>query len=141
MSQLIQVTELNNRVKVRIAPSKIHGVGVFAIRDIAEGQKLYADHLPVLYSLSYSSFGKLFPEVKELLIGRWPQIVNGSKFLYPDCRLQAYMNHSFEPNYDAALDLAMSDVKEGEEITEDYKKIQGWETAHPWLDTEKSEKV
>ena len=129
-----QIDELNERVKVRIAPSKVHGVGVFSLRDIAKGQKLYTDQLPVLYTLPYSSFGKLFPEVRQILLERWPQIVNGSRFLYPDTRIQAYMNHSVQQNYDAFNDVTLRDIKEGEEILENYMLIPNWELAHPWLD-------
>ena len=128
-----QVQELNTYVKTKIAPSKIHGVGVFALRDIPKGQKLYADMATKLYTLPYSSFGKLFPEVKELLLERFPLIVNGSRFLYPDTRIVAFMNHQENPNYNAKSDLVLKDIKEGEEITEDYRKIEGWEKVFGWL--------
>lgn len=129
-----QLDELNSRVLVRIAPSKVHGVGVFALRDIPAYEKLYADITPVLYTLPYSSFGKLFPEVKQFLLERWPQIVNGSRFCYPDTRIQAFMNHSNQANYDAFNDEMLMDVKTGEEITENYMLIPNWQLVHPWLD-------
>ena len=129
----IQKVELNERVKVRVAPSKIHGVGIFALRYIGKGEKLYAEHMPVLYTLPYSSFDELYPQVRQLLLERWPSVVNGAKFVYPTERIQALMNHSDSPNYDAIRDIMLEDVKEGEEITEDYRLISGWEVAHPWL--------
>lgn len=128
-----QIDELNTRVKTYIGVSKIHGVGVFALRDIHKGQRLYADFTPTVYTLSYSHFSKLFPEVREYLIERWPRIVTGSRFAFPTDRVQAHMNHSLTPNYDAVNDVILEDVKKGEEITEDYRKIEGWEVAFPWL--------
>lgn len=128
-----QIDELNARVKTYIGVSKIHGVGVFALRDIAKGQKLYADFTPTIYSLRYSHFSKLFPEVREYLIERWPRIVTGSKFAYPTDRVQAHMNHSEDPNYDAINDVMLKDVKRDEEITENYKEIEGWQVAFSWL--------
>ena len=128
-----QVQELNTYVKTKIAPSKIHGVGVFALRDIPKGQKLYADMMTKVYTLRYSSFGKLFPEVKEMLLERFPLIVNGSNFLYPDTRIVAFMNHSEKPNYNAKSDLVLVDIKEGDEITENYKNIEGWKIVFGWL--------
>lgn len=129
-----QAAKLNTYVKCRVAPSKIHGVGVFAIRDISKGQKIFADMVPEIFTLPYSSFGKLFPEVKQILLERFPRVMDGSAFIYPDTRLQAYMNHSDTPNYDAFNDILLTDVNEGEEITEDYRLIPGYKQVFPWLD-------
>lgn len=130
-----QIHKLNTECKIRLAPSKIHGVGVFALFDLPKGSRIFADNMPQVYTLAYSHFGKLFPEVKQLLLERWPQIVNGSAFIYPDARMLAYMNHqeSEEANYDAFKDRTLRDIKKGEEITEDYRLIAGWETVHTWL--------
>ena len=128
-----QIDELNARVKTYIGVSKIHGVGVFALREIAKGQKLYADYTPTIYTLSYSHFNKLFLEVREYLIERWPRIVTGSKFAYPTDRVQAHMNHLEDCNYDAINDVVLKDIDKDEEITENYKLISGWEVAFPWL--------
>lgn len=134
-----QVNKLNEIVKVRLSPSKVHGIGVVAIRDISKGHRLWGAIYPQFFDLPYSYFGKLFPEVKQLLLERWPGIaggftmLNGTMFAYPDTLLQAYMNHSDDPNYDPYLDLTLKDIKAGEEILEDYKLIDGWQEAHPWL--------
>lgn len=134
-----QIDRLNSMVKCKLAPSPIHGIGVFAIRDIGKGQKLWADIFPQFYSLPYSNFGKLFPEVRDLLLERWPgiaggqTIIEGTRFAYPDTLLQAYMNHQDDPSYDAFLDIARRDIKAGEEITENYRLILGWQIAHTWL--------
>ena len=128
-----QIDELNSRVKVKVAPSKIHGVGLFALRNISKGEKMYGDHFPVMYNIPYDSFDKLLPEVKEYLLERWPQVINGSLFAYPDTHLQAFCNHSFKPNYDAKEDIALKDIQEGQEITEDYRAIEGWGQLYPWL--------
>jgi len=132
-AQKVQVDILNQVVCLRIAPSKIHGVGLFAMRDIPKGTKLFLDKFYEIYDLKLEHFDKLLPEVRELILERWPQVISGSKFMYPDARLQAYCNHSDTPNYDPHTDLAMKNIKKGEEVTEDYKQIPGWEIAHPWL--------
>ena len=36
-----QIAELNNEEKCYIAPSLIQGIGVFALRDLKAGEKLY----------------------------------------------------------------------------------------------------
>lgn len=132
-TQQEQIAMLNTFVKVRIAPSKIHGVGIFAIADILKDTKLYADNMPEIFNVPYSSFKKLFPYVRALLLERWPLITKGSLFLYPDARMIAYMNHSDEANYDAKTDRTLRDIEHGEEITEDYRKIDGFEEIFPWL--------
>lgn len=132
-----QITELNQRVKLKVAPSLIQGVGVFALRDIKEGEKLYLDHVPTMYNLRIADFGKLEDVVKQFLLERWPQIVNGSMFAYPDCRYSAFLNHADEPNVSAVNDVALQDIKAGEEITEDYRLINSFEVVFPWLDKKK----
>lgn len=124
---------LNSAVVVRIAPSKIHGVGVVALRDLEKGKRLYLDNLPQVYQVPYAEFGKLFKEVRGLIVERWPRTTEGERFAYPDARYQAYINHSDTPNYDLETDMLTQDIKKGEEITEDYKKIVGWRVAFPFL--------
>jgi SET domain-containing protein len=133
MSNRIQIEELNTYVKTRIAPSEIHGVGVVALRDIHKGERVYADNVAKGYSLPYSNFGKLFPEVKEHILEQWPNVINGSVFFYPTIRIQAYMNHSDDPNYDPKTDVALKDIKKGEEITEDYRTIENAEKVFSFL--------
>lgn len=124
---------LNALVKIRVAPSPIHGVGVFAMRDIKKGEKLYTGVLPEMFDLPYERFKELRPDVSEYLLGRWPLINMGSHFLCPDTVMAAFLNHSNKANYDAKKDKVLRDIKTGEEITEDYKLIEGWEKIHKWL--------
>lgn len=128
-----EINKLNMLVKVRLAPSKIHGVGVFAITDIPRGVRLHLGLFPQKFDLSYGNFNKLFPEVRELLLERWPNIVNGSSFLYPETNVVAYMNHSDKPNYDAINDVTLSSIKKGEEIVENYRLIPNYEKVYKWL--------
>jgi SET domain-containing protein len=132
--QLDQVAMLNQRVCTRLAPSKVHGVGVFAIRDLPKGTKVFADLMPQLYSLRYENFEKLNKEVREIILERFPTVVVGSRFGYPDTRVMAYMNHSDTPNYDPQLDLTIEDIKAGDEITEDYTQIPGADKVFPFLE-------
>lgn len=128
-----QIKELNHYVRTKLAPSKIDGVGVFALRDIKKGEPLFTDMMTKLYNLPYSEFDKLRPEVAENLLQSFPLIVKGSAFAYPLTRTQAFLNHSEEPNYDAMTDIALRDIKAGEEVTEDYRKIEGWEDVFTFL--------
>lgn len=142
MNKQDQYLELCGQVKCKIAPSAIDGVGVFAIRDIAEGERLYVrwtKDLPAhRYTLSFSDLGKFdrsYPEVKELILAHYPCVVNGCQFLSPnyDAKMICFVNHSDNPNYDELMDTALRDIKKGEEITENYKNMPQWERAFPWL--------
>lgn len=128
-----QIRELNHYVRTKLAPSQIDGIGVFALRDIKKGEPLFTDMMTKLYNLPYSEFDKLRPEVAENLLQSFPLIVKGSAFAYPLTRTQAFLNHSEEPNYDAMTDIALRDIKAGEEVTEDYRKIEGWEDVFTFL--------
>ena len=128
-----QIEQLNAFVRTKIAPSPIHGVGLFALRKMKAGEKLYSDMMPIIFNLPYKKFHKLHREIQELLLGQWPQIVNGSIFAFPSTRLEAYINHSENANYDTVNDVLLKDVADNEEITEDYTKIQNYEFVFPWL--------
>lgn len=120
-SEEAQKEHLNNTVKCTLAPSAVHGIGVFAIRDIRKGERLYCvPEKPVRYQLK--SLDGLREEIRELIIQRWPRAVHQEPFLSPnnDARLVSFMNHSDEPNYDPKTDLALRDIAQGEEILEDY---------------------
>lgn len=136
-----QAMYLGNTVKCRIGPSKVHGVGVIAMRDIAKGEELFCALFvkPQWYNVSFANLKKYLshrPEVLQLILDRWPQVVNGHPFLSPnyDARLTSFMNHSDSPNYDPTTDKALEDIKKGEEVFEDYRVIPNYEKAFPWLD-------
>lgn len=124
---------LNDIVKIKLAPSPIHGVGVFALRDIKKDEKLYADVIPNAFDLPYSKLKQLKPYIADIILGHWPQIINGSHFLYPVTKMTAFLNHSENPNYDASKDIVLRDIKEGEEITEDYRTLNNYQKVFKWL--------
>src|SRR3990167_750082 len=95
-----EIIKLNSEGKANLGVSKIHGIGVFAIRDLKKGEQIYSDRISNIYHIPYGSLRKLFPEVRKIILERWPSIVNGSNFIYPDARLVSFMNHSDIPNYD-----------------------------------------
>ena len=133
MTNQDEINELNSIIKARIGVSKIHGVGVIATRDISKGEMVYADRMPKVYQVPYGSMSKLFPEVRGIILERWPSIINGGKFIAPDARLLSFMNHSEDPNYDPITDTALRKIWNKEEITENYKQMENWEKIYPWL--------
>jgi len=139
MTKKEQIDYLNSTVKAKIGVSKIHGVGIIAIIDIKKGQKIYC--FPEFYkqelrwfNVPYGSRNKFFPEVRDLILERWPSIINGSDFLSPNemAWMVTFINHSSKnANYDVGTDTALRDIKKGEEVLEDYKRMDNWELAYP----------
>ena len=145
LSQTAQIAELNSEVRCKLGASPIHGVGVFAIFDIRQGERCYCrpNMIPRFYNIPFGSLSKLFPEVKELVLQRWASVVNGSIFCNPndDAHLLMFINHSTNPNYDVVSDTAFKDIKKGEELYEDYRAMTNWEKVrplkdNPWLNCE-----
>src|SRR3990167_63136 len=133
-----QIAEINSQVKATVGVSKIHGVGVIAITSIPKGNRVYANELPRMYKMPYGSINKLFPEIKKIILDRWPSLVNGGRIVIHDVRLLSLMNHSPDPNYAPETDTVLRDIGVGEEILEVYTKIANWEKVwpqnkNPWL--------
>jgi hypothetical protein len=121
---------VNTAVKLRLGVSEVHGVGVFAMRNIKKGEQLYANAIPCLVDIPYKDFDKLRPETSKMILEHFPQVTTGSHFMSPDTLMQMYMNHGNtkeDVNYDSATDKSLKAIKKGEEVFEDYKKIKGCE--------------
>ena len=125
MNDLEATTFLNTIQKVYLAPSKIHGIGVFALFDLKKGDKIYADEVARIYHIAPGNQSKLFPEIKKMILEQWPRATIEGKFAWPTTRWIAYMNHSLKSNYHGGQDVMLKDVKRGEEITENYCLIEG----------------
>ena len=139
-----QINELNTEVRCTLAPSPIHGIGVFTTRDIPRGERCYCtpNLVPKFYNIPYGSLSKLFPEVRELVLQRWASVVNNSIFCSPnsDASLLMFINHTSDPeklNYDVVSDVALRDIACGEELFEDYRMMKNWTKVYPWIDTDK----
>lgn len=131
-----QIQELIDTVKCRLAPSKVHGIGVVAIRDIKKDERLHCFiEEPKWYTVTYENLAKLPPDIRQLILDRWSLVFIGQPFLSPnhDAIMVCFMNHSDEPNYDPNTDTATKDIKQGEEIFEDYRNAKGWECVYPWI--------
>lgn len=132
-----QLAELNEEVRCHIKPSPIHGVGVFALRNILKGEKLYLvpNRTPKWYSIPYERLDELRPEIREVILARWPSIILGSLFISPNDMIWmvTFVNHSENPNYDVDSDTALRDIGVGEEITENYNLMKRAEEIYPFL--------
>lgn len=124
---------LNDIVKIKLAPSFIDGIGVFALRNLKKGEKIYADAIPNAFDIPYKKFKDLRPDVREIILSHWPNVINGAHFLYPVTKMTAFINHSDDPNYDQVKDEMIKSVNIGEEITVDYKLYPNYKKLFKWL--------
>jgi SET domain-containing protein len=124
------VHHLTGQVYCRLGVSKIHGVGVMAIRDIPYGIFPISEIGELMFSSIKSSDIKdhpdIHPGVKKLVADMCPE--NQGTYEFPVSGLNAigvswYINHSETPNMGehAGYFFTLRDIKEGEELTVDYR--------------------
>jgi uncharacterized protein len=113
-------------VYTRLGPSKIHGVGVFAIKQIPKGAYVFpSDDEPIVW-VQKKRIKNLPKAVRDLYDDFC--IIKGSKYGCPrnfDSLTPAwYLNHSTNPNVAADQKVrfyTLRDIKKGEELTVDYR--------------------
>ncbi len=113
-------------VYARIGPSRVHGVGVIAIRDIPVGTLVFRGENERVAWVSRAAVRRLPPATRALYedfgmvwggrIGVPPSLNNLS--------VGWYVNHSTRPNVEAGEDArfrALRRIRKGEELTADYR--------------------
>ncbi|HEY0795458.1 MAG TPA: SET domain-containing protein [Acidisarcina sp.] len=113
-------------VFTRLRPSQVHGVGVFAIRDIPEGAAVFGTDDGELIEVTDQEARVLPPELRELYTDFC--VLRNDNFKCPttfnSLTPSWYLNNSKDPNVASDIDLkfyAIRDIKAGEELTADYK--------------------
>jgi uncharacterized protein len=113
-------------VYTRLRPSKIHGVGVFAIKNIPKRTYVFADDDESIVWVEKKRIKHLPKAVRDLYDDFC--IIKGNKYGCPknfDSPTPAwYLNHSSNPSVTADKRVkfyALRDIKKGEELTVDYR--------------------
>lgn len=118
--------KLNKEVWATIKQSDIHGIGVFAIRDIPKGTNittntLETENIDLFLPITEDDFKDIIPEIQDIILDRMLYKEDQFQFVInpnAEVMLQSFMNHSDNPNTDGKVTLR--DIKKGEELTEDY---------------------
>jgi hypothetical protein len=134
----IVIDHINNNLFCELKPSKIHGVGLFAIRDINEGINIgktwegdsssydvplfmiNTDLRPLLWRY-FGPSNKINQNMTETIKNKESitvKLLKGSNFVYHHYPL---INHSDSPNIDNSL-ITLRRIKKGEEIVRCYYK-------------------
>jgi SET domain-containing protein len=116
-------------VKTKIGPSTIAGTGLFANQFISKGTAVWKFQKDFDLELSKVQFESLSEAARG-------QVLNYCYFSpktehYIVCSDDArFLNHSDNPNIDSGpdddhIDVALCDIKPGEELTQNYKVFDG----------------
>jgi SET domain-containing protein len=108
--------------KNKLAPSDIHGLGVFTEEFIPKGEVIWEWHEGIDRCVSPSVVDAL-PTNCQQIFKRYSWVEHGSYIICIDN--EKYINHSDNPNCvftpDGNKAIAARDIKSGEEITQNYK--------------------
>ncbi len=128
-AELLQ--ELQNETWALLAPSPVHGIGVFAIRDIPKGCKtIFSKNTGGWIELGFEEAAQL-PEHSRNFIETY-YLYDEQKYFIPDygCKIMdmaSYLNHSANPNLISVNEgeyfEALRDIRKGEELFIDYGSV------------------
>lgn len=120
-----------SKVYCRLAPSPIHGVGIFAIRPIPKGTNPFADSFMAQEAviLNKCKVEDLGPEILKLLHDQHPTSDPNSQIVsnFPNQLIWTnYLNYSDTPNIELMEDgewKTLRDINKDEELLEDPKRL------------------
>jgi len=126
------VEYLTQHLKTDIAPSPIHGIGTFALRDIEVGEPVFMlwPNESRIYTLTKEEF-ELLPTTSQRMIKK--SYLNKPEYpvywfrLFKDCYFNlanplVYTNTAEnDGNFDSIKRIAIKPIKAGEEILGNYK--------------------
>jgi len=124
---------LKNQAYCRVKPSKTHGVGVFAIKDIPSGIAPWSTPNHHFFGgtvrVASHELNKLDEPVRQMLLD-YNLLTDRGLFIHP-CELEVlhitqFLNASTDPNVELRdreeIFKTIREIKAGEELTVDYQK-------------------
>ena len=131
MNKEALLKELSGSTYVMIKPSPLHGIGVFAIRDIPKGTKnIFSQGVGEWIKVSKEEVDALPQHSKDLIENHC--LFDEDHYFIPDygfklVDLVIYLNHSESPNVISLNEgeqfEALRDIATGEELLVDYGTI------------------
>jgi SET domain-containing protein len=135
MNKEALLKELATSTYVMIKPSLLHGIGVFAIKDIPKGTKnIFSKGVGDWIKVSKEEVEALPQHSKDLIENHC--LFDENFYFIPDygfklVDLVIYLNHSETPNVISLNDgeefEAIRDIANGEELLVDYGTIVEWD--------------
>lgn len=131
MDKIQLMNELHHSTYAMIQPSPIHGIGVFAIRDIPKGTKdIFSKEMGEWIKVSRAEVDALPPHSKQLVETHC--LFDEDYYYLPDYGFKKldiviFLNHADTPNIisvnDGVYFEAIRDIAAGEELLIDYGTI------------------
>jgi SET domain-containing protein len=131
MTKEALLQELQYETYVALKPSGVHGIGVFALRDIPKGcRTIFSKDTGEWIQLSFAEVEALPAHAREFIETYY--LYDTDRYFIPahGCKIMdmaSYLNHSGTPNIvsvmDGAFFEALRDIQEGEELLVDYGTI------------------
>ncbi len=125
------LSELSNNTWVMIKPSGIHGIGVFAVRDIPAGcREIFSKEIGEWTTVTRKDVEDL-PDHAKNIVENYCLYDNESYFIpangFKTMDLSLFLNHSDNPNIISVNEgeyfETVREVKKGEELFVDYGEI------------------
>jgi SET domain-containing protein len=133
--------ELQQDTYVRVKPSQVHGIGVFAIRDIPKGcRTIFSKGVGEWIKISFVE-AELLPSHSQDLLETYC-LYDEENYFVPDYGFKLmdivlFLNHSSEPNIISVNEgeqfEAMRDIKTGEELLVHYDTLSDGEDYEAYL--------
>jgi hypothetical protein len=110
-------------VPTYVAPSPIHGLGVFAAEPLKAGTLIWRFDPVIDQAISADEVGALPAAVRSIALSRSFTLQDGQTVLSRDNGV--FLNHSEHPNITGDSDgsFAVRDIDQDEELTEDYRLL------------------
>jgi SET domain-containing protein len=125
-------------VYTRIQASKIHGVGVFAIRNIKKGAYVFPGDDDELVWIKKNTLKNVAKRIKRLYedfcVIKEKGKIYGCPKNFNQMTIAWYLNHSKKPNVGCDRNynfFTLKNVKAGEELTADYDTYNEFSNSEP----------
>lgn len=125
------IDHLLNNIKTELRPSDIHGIGVFAIKDIKKGEQLFKpwNNETGIYLIPNKKYDE-FPDKIKIILHRYfineecgYKVIRLFKGMNLVCHAISFCNSAYPNKGNENIDIngiALRDINEGEEILEWY---------------------
>ena len=110
-------------VRTYVAPSRIHGLGVFAAQPLKAGTLIWVFDPSIDQEISDEQLAALPDAVRDIALSTSFTGTNGATILSRDNAV--FLNHSDDPNLSGGArgSIAVRNIAAGEELTEDYRLL------------------
>lgn len=121
-------------INLKLAPSSLHGIGVFTEEDIAEGVVMYRHNPTLDLQLTAAQFAELDEREQRVILhyGYIDRLTGLYRLDHDDIR---FVNDSYTPNVrqdeESGYLIALRPIRAGEEITLSYSDFEDRRFATP----------